>query len=257
MWAIVSDLHSNLPALEFVLHDIRRRGIPEGRILCLGDLIGYGPDPAEVLDLARRWPVCVRGNHDQALLSDIVTFNASAKRAIVWTRGILKPGFFASREVRERWQFATNLPLQHEVDGALLVHGSPRDPYGEYLRVPQKKKTGYGPVPKKVMEVFDLFPRLLFVGHTHEPGIITSKAEFLSPWDCDYHFECKPGLKYIINPGSVGQPRDRNAKASYLTWDGDRIEFHRVEYPIGVTQERIRRIPELDPNYAERLDHGK
>ncbi len=130
--AIISDLHSNREALEAVFADIRRRGVTD--LVCLGDVIGYGPDPEFCVDLVRghaRW--CLMGNHDEALFRDASDFNPHARGAIVYTRRRMQPRWWSSSEKRARWKWLKNLPLKHSEGRFLFVHGSPRKPTHEYV----------------------------------------------------------------------------------------------------------------------------
>ena len=132
MLAFISDIHSNMPALEAVLADIARLGSVE-RILCLGDVIGYGPRPIEALELvAERCKLILMGNHEHAVLHGAFGFHAAAKRAVDWTRLQLQEVGPATRR-KALWQLLEDLPVRHEIGDLLLVHGSPRDPVMEYV----------------------------------------------------------------------------------------------------------------------------
>src|SRR5262245_13542615 len=131
MIAILSDIHSNLEALQAVLDDIDRHGISE--IYCLGDVVGYGPDPRACLDRVMDCRLVLLGNHDQAAMFDPDGFCGPASRAIFWTRDVLESSR-ESREVRQRrWDFLAERPRSHCQDGMLFVHGSPRNPLNEYV----------------------------------------------------------------------------------------------------------------------------
>src|SRR5262245_44956863 len=121
--ALISDIHSNIEALDPVLKDIESQGVKD--IVCLGDLVGYGPNPAEIVDRAVDWRLSLMGNHDEAVVKEAYGFNPVAKAAVAWTREQLKPGFFSSKAKKDRWSFLCNLPLTHKEDGILYVHGSP------------------------------------------------------------------------------------------------------------------------------------
>lgn len=260
--ALISDIHSNTEALTNVLADIQSQGIHE--IYCLGDLVGYGPNPVEIVKEAMNWKVALMGNHDEAVIKEAYGFNPVAKAAITWTRNQLKPGFLSGGGKRDRWKFLCNLGLSHKEDGALFVHGSPRDPTMEYiLRSDCVDLTGG--VPEKIRDIFTRFDRLCFVGHTHDPGVITEESKFLSPKECapvgdkgdtwEYRFET--GKKYVINLGSVGQPRDGDTRSCYAIYHGDRVTWRRVEYDYRKVMDRIFSIPELDPRAGERLALGR
>ncbi len=256
MWAIISDIHGNLEALKVVLKDIEGKGIPNDHIFCLGDVVGYGPDPVECVDHAMAWALTLRGNHDEAVVNEALGFNPLAREAIDWTRSQLKPGWLSGKVRKQRWEFLKSLPLTHHLDRALLVHGSPRDPTMEYI-LRSECEDLLGEVPAKIKDIFSRFEWVCFVGHTHDPGIINQESKFLTPGEIDNQYEFKENEKYIVNVGSVGQPRDGDNRACYVTFDGKRLWYHRLEYPIGATQEKIRKIPQLDPRIAERLSIGK
>lgn len=256
MLALISDIHSNTEALSAVLADIESRGIE--RVVCLGDVIGYGPNPRECLDLIRRrCGDVILGNHDYATLYEPTRFNYGAEEAVYWTRRMLEndPDTTA---IEERWGFLGGLDIRKVFDGQsfgcreiLLVHGSPRRPVNEYLFPDDVFNT-----PAKLTTSFDRFGHVCFVGHTHLPGVFTSEPEFISPEDTRGVFEI-PSAKVLINVGSVGQPRDRDPRASYVILDDGLIRFIRVEYDIKATTEKIRAIPELDDYLASRLEDGR
>lgn len=254
--AIISDLHSNMEALTAVLKDIESQGVRT--IYCLGDLVGYGPNPAEVVDEAMKWDAVLMGNHDEAVLKQPYGFNPVARAAVTWTRSQLKPGFFSSSEKKRRWDFLSGLKFGYKFDGVNLVHGSPRDPTMEYILRQDCYSIG-GEVPEKLKDIFSRFEGLMFCGHTHDPGVITEAAEFLIPKEIDHEFVPEPGKKYIINDGSVGQPRDRDVRACYcvLHTSPMRVVWRRVEYDYKTTMEKIYAIPELDRRAADRLADGR
>jgi diadenosine tetraphosphatase ApaH/serine/threonine PP2A family protein phosphatase len=248
--AIVSDIHSNLAALEAVLEDIRGHDVSE--IYCLGDVIGYGPDPGECLDRAREFDLTLLGNHEQALLveEEQERFNSYARGAITWTRQELSL-VGEDREVNApRWDFVGNLPKRHEEDGLLFVHASPRKPVTEYLRPNRMAR------PATRRDVFDRVDHLCFVGHTHVPGIFCEDGSFLEPEQIEYR-HVFGDEKAIVNVGSVGQPRDRDPRASYALYDDGELEFRRVSYPIEETMEKIQKTAGLDPFLAQRLASGQ
>jgi diadenosine tetraphosphatase ApaH/serine/threonine PP2A family protein phosphatase len=256
MIAVISDIHANLEALTRVLSDIASQGIAEKDVICLGDIVGYGPDPAECVDHAMAWRVVLMGNHDEAATREAYGFNAPAQEALNWTREVLHPGFLSFGRKRARWEFLRNLPKTHQEGEVFLVHGSPRDPTLEYiLRTDTEELTGG--VPEKIRDIFTRFNRVCMVGHTHDPGVITEDSRFLSPDDFGGTFTLTPGQKFIVNVGSVGQPRDGDPRACYVVFDGATARYRRVEYDIAKTVERIRRIPQIDPRFGERLLKGR
>ncbi|MBI2930206.1 MAG: metallophosphoesterase [Planctomycetes bacterium] len=252
--ALISDIHSNTEALNAVLKDIEGQGIKE--ILCLGDLVGYGPNPAEVVDRALEWKLVLMGNHDEAVVKEAYGFNPVAKAAVAWTREQLRPGLFAGRAKRDRWNYLCNLPLTHKEDTVLYVHGSPRDPTMEYiLRSDCVDLTGG--IPEKIRDIFSRFDRVCFVGHTHDPGVITEESRFITPKECDHQFRFEGKKKYVINIGSVGQPRDGDTRACYVVFDGDLVRWRRIEYDYQSTMKKIFGTPQLDPRAGERLALGR
>lgn len=236
--AVLSDIHGNLPALDAVLDALA----PFEEVWVLGDIVGYGPQPNEVVErLGSLRITAVRGNHDAAATGALSTdaFNDDARTAVEWTAGALDP------RVR-RW--LTSLPERTTCGDFTLVHGSPRDPTWEYLFTPALARAN--------MSAFDTAHCL--VGHTHVPLIFRDGAgrmEMLAadpdhPWDLDER-------RVILNPGSVGQPRDGDPRACGMLLDTalSTATWHRVPYPIEAVQARMRAV-ELPPRLIERLTHG-
>ena len=246
--AIISDIHSNLEAFEAVLADIDEQGVEE--IYCLGDLVGYGPNPIECIDIMmKRANVCLLGNHDQATLFDPEGFNSGAERAIFWTREKLERDPDKER-ANLRWEFLGQLPRVHREGDFIYVHGSPRNPLNEYVFQDDIYDD------RKMERLFSVVPKYSFQGHTHVPGVFTESREFFTPADVDNKYTLT-GKKAMINVGSVGQPRDRNPFACYVILEDTTITFRRVEYPIEITMEKIFAVPELDHYLGERLKVGK
>ena len=204
--AIISDIHGNLEALQAVLDDIRSQGVEE--IFCLGDIIGYGPNPCECLDLViDQTRVCLLGNHDQGALFDPDGFNAGAERAIFWTRRMLETGDPKGNE--KRWEFLGELPRLHREPNFLYVHGSARNPLNEYV-FPEDVYN-----QRKMERIFGLVDKYCFQGHTHIPGVFTEGLDFLAPEEINYQYMLGD-QKVLINVGSVGQPRNGDNRASYV-----------------------------------------
>jgi diadenosine tetraphosphatase ApaH/serine/threonine PP2A family protein phosphatase len=246
--AILSDIHGNLEALQSVLEDIARQRVEA--IYCLGDTIGYGPNPRECLDLvAAHCKVILLGNHDQAALSGPVNFREHAVRALVWTQAQLQASVANGAE--PRWlDFLASLPHFHAEGDLLFVHASPRDPLNEYV------------FPLCVQVPFlmaDLFARVrgcCFLGHTHQPGVFTEQVvgfyEFILPASFR-----RAGYKAIINVGSVGQPRDGDWRACYVLFDGESVHFRRIEYDVETTVRKIHGTAGLDALLGDRLRDGR
>jgi diadenosine tetraphosphatase ApaH/serine/threonine PP2A family protein phosphatase len=244
--AIISDVHGNEEALVAVLEDIHKRGIKD--IVSLGDLIGYGPEPGKCIDLASNFEVSLLGNHEDAILFQATGFSKRARLAAEWTRRELER---TSKTMQtDPFDFIGGLPKKHTEDDLLLVHGSPRDPTQEYVFPTDVKR------PNKLKSIFSKVKKVCFVGHTHYAGVLTEKREFLTPPElCNIYVIDK--IKSIINVGSVGQPRDGNPKAGYVTFDGDTVVFHRVKYDVQKTVDKILKTRNLDNSLGTRLLNGK
>ncbi|MBE9524155.1 MAG: metallophosphoesterase family protein [Chloroflexi bacterium] len=239
---IFSDVHANLTALDAVLRDA---GVVD-QIWCLGDLVGYGPDPNECVQRVRSLPnfLSLLGNHDVAALGQIDTsaFNTGARNAIHWTRDTLLP---------ENINYLARLPQSLEIDDKItLAHGSPRKPVWEYI-INERIAT----------QNFPFFnTHYCFVGHSHLPAIYHLRD------GQEYAYLIEPAFdqpttitpRTIINPGSVGQPRDRNPDSSYLVLDteDDTIEYRRTPYDIEAVQNRMAAAG-LPGRYIERLKTGR
>ncbi len=252
MIALISDIHANLPALQAVFADIDSIGGIE-RVYCLGDVVGYGPEPLACLDLcAQRCKLILMGNHEHAVVFGAFGFHQAAKRAIDWTRDELQHLTPPSRR-KAVWDLLEKLPVRHELGETLLVHGSPRDPVMEYVL---ESDLWEGSDSDKMEAIFAGFNRLCFVGHTHRPGVFTEDRCFLAAGELPDGFDISDG-RYLVNVGSVGQPRDRDTRACYSLFTGDAVYFRRVEYDIDEAASRVRAIPELDRRFAERLYRGE
>jgi diadenosine tetraphosphatase ApaH/serine/threonine PP2A family protein phosphatase len=293
-YAIISDIHANKEALEAVLQELgriaRRSGLPFDGLWCLGDLVGYGPDPGDCVDVVRsHTDVVIAGNHDQAVagMLPVEHFNDSAQVTADWTRDRLSP---------EHLRYLGGLSERLVIGACTLVHGSPRNPVWEYLTTAELATLS-----------FPCFSTpLCFVGHTHLPTIFLQRAEQTAPlgnaaqWSkragqpnpgllpeellgletldrlaaeqealiqasvasCEMfspgegRWVLPPGYRAIVNPGSVGQPRDGDPRAAFMVYDTERgCEFYRVEYPLEQTQRKIWRSG-LPARMALRLSYG-
>lgn len=247
--ALISDIHGNLEALRAVLQDIQSQGITD--IYCLGDIVGYGPNPCECLDevIDRCEFKTILGNHDQAVLVDPSGFNPVALRAVYWTRDTLESkGSRAA--INRRLDFLGELP-QKKLDGKFLfVHGSPREFVNEYVF----PEDAYNPL--KMETLFSRFERYCFQGHTHIPGVFTTEPDFISPDQCSYQVALGPE-KVMVNVGSVGQPRDGDPRACYVILHDDRLVYRRVPYDVQTTANKIFAIQELDNSLGNRILIGQ
>ena len=254
MQAVLSDIHANFEALRAVLAELDRLEVKT--VFCLGDLVGYGPDPVECVDaVRRRCAVTLCGNHDFALVYGANDFNPVARATLEYHRRLLMPRVAsATPEARERWDFMKKLPKRHVREDILFVHGSPRNPVSEYLR---KIDVMLG-MTDKLNECFSQVDWLCYVGHTHRAGVITQDLQYLEPDDVDGVWTPKPHQKAIINPGSVGQPRDHDARAAFVTIsDEGEICFRRVTYDVEAVAARMAAMPDMDPSLADRLRKGQ
>lgn len=246
--ALISDVHSNIEALRAVLDDSQKHGVTE--VYCLGDVVGYGPNPRECLDYILNLPVCILGNHDQAAMFDPDGFNPVALQAVYWTREQLDGGPGSPTARNRRWDFLGELPRVHSENGCLFVHGSPRDPTNEYV-FPEHVYDA-----RRMANLFGRIERFCFQGHTHIPGVFTENGEFFGPEECDYRYPLD-GPKLMVNVGSVGQPRDSDPRSCYVIMSDTEIVFRRVEYPLERTVEKIYAEPELDNMLGDRLREGR
>jgi diadenosine tetraphosphatase ApaH/serine/threonine PP2A family protein phosphatase len=248
MIAIVSDIHGNFEALEAVCADIADKKIET--VFCLGDVIGYGPDPKVCLDRAMEFEFTIMGNHDHAVFMEPTGFNTPAENAVFWTRKTLDAEPDETRR-RKRWEFLARMEEFREDNSSLFVHGSPRRPMHEYL-FPDEAELNL----VRLMESFGLVKHVCFVGHTHLPGVFTDQYDFLLPSQIGYRY-IMSDRKAIVNVGSVGQPRDLDPRACYVTVDGREIRWNRIPYDHKKTMEKILAVSELDEFLANRLAEGR
>lgn len=252
--ALVSDIHSNLEALLAVLADIESQDV--SRTFCLGDIINYGPEPAACLRLVRRLDLTLLGNHEEAMLNRPFGFNPTAAEAAAWTRAALRPNFLSDGSKWANWEFMSDLPVRHDEDGVLFVHASPRSPTSEYL-LPSDAELVLGSPSQKLTECFELTERICFVGHTHLPGVFRESGGFATPADLGGELRVPDGEKIIVNIGSVGQPRDHDPRACYVTFDGEVIRFRRVVYDAETTYAKVKAARGLPEWCGRRLLEGQ
>jgi predicted phosphodiesterase len=238
---IISDIHANLTAFETVLEDAKEQW---EYVWCLGDVVGYGPDPNECVELLRSLPhLCLAGNHDWAALNrlDIRTFNPEARRAVDWTRRTLTP---------ENTAYLDNLPIHLVIDQYTLAHGSPREPVWEYILEPLIAALNFSHFET---------PYCL-VGHTHQPVIyeqVSANGDTKAIAPAYREKRQLNGRRQIINPGSVGQPRDANPDAAYALLDIETNvwEHRRIPYDVASVQKRMRQH-DMPERLIVRLEHG-
>lgn len=249
--AVISDIHGNLDALQVVMADIESRGIKD--IACLGDIIGYGPNPCECIDvIIDRCSWSLMGNHDFAVLYEPTSFNTSAEQSAFWTRRQFEIETDPAMR-RRRWEFLGSLEIRHSALGGLCVHASPRRPINEYI-FPDDVITA----PNKMGQIFDRFDERCYVGHTHVAGVFTNEPDFYPPQELtDGRYRFDSSEKCIVNPGSVGQPRDRDPRASYAIVHDEFVEFVRLEYDVEAVVNKVRAIPEINDFLGMRLIEGR
>ena len=237
---IISDIHSNLSALEAVLVDAGQ----VDAVWCLGDLVGYGPDPNQCIQRIQQLPglVCLLGNHDAAVsgIIEIASFNAEARMGVLWTQSVIEPRYV---------EFLNGLTSHTVIDSVYLAHGSPRQPIWEYVLDSHTALLNFNH--------FDT--PYCFVGHSHLPLRFQKQNEKknadLSIPQVGYSTAMVP--RAIFNPGSVGQPRDHDPRAAYAIFDPDRQTWtsRRVAYDIQSVQDRMRSA-KLPPRHIQRLSAG-
>lgn len=246
--AVFSDIHANLPAFEAILRDSDEAGVEER--WCLGDVVGYGADPDLCVELAReRCEVCLVGNHDLAVLGelDTSTFSGAAATAVEWT---------TEHTEKANLDFLAGLAPSDAGNAAALYHASPRDPVWEYVLWPEQAADCIAVQEKRVS----------FVGHSHvalffsaeEPAEGEESPPEARGWQAGAgtRLEIDKG-RWLINPGSVGQPRDGDPRACGMILDTDtnELEWHRVEYPIESVQ-KLMKERKLPQRLISRLQYG-
>lgn len=237
--AVFSDIHGNLEALDAVLAEVRDEGPDE--VWCLGDIVGYGADPAECVARVReRCPVSLLGNHDAvaAGLHDDAGFNELARTAIRWARSSLGADALA---------YLRALPMVHHDHGVLAAHAHPTEPDGWAYLFPGQD----------VVEVFEASTHeVMLVGHSHCPGVANDGEHVIAHLG-QGKVALEPGTRYLVNVGSVGQPRDQDPRAAWglLDLDARTYEQRRVEYDLDRAQGKILEAG-LPPLLAERLSKG-
>lgn len=246
--AVISDVHGNLEALEAVLSRID--GLGAEAVYTLGDTVGYGPDPEACLRLtASRCRLRLMGNHEYAVVHSNLgfTFNPVAQKALEWTRERVRGAGLLG--------LIDGLRPHHQEGEVLFVHGSARDALEEY--VTESDPRGYSVFDEMVESLEKDFTsfRLCFVGHNHKPFLATTEG-FLHPHDGMPEFQVPPEEKLYVSVGSVGQPRDRDPRACFVTFDGTRVVYHRVPYDHAATAAKIR-ARGLPGYLAERIAVGR
>lgn len=239
--ALISDIHGNLEALEAVLKDIETHQVD--RIHCLGDVVGYGCDPGACLALVdKSCEIKLMGNHEYAVIGilPLEAMNSLARQSIQWTKGQLD-----DREVSQIADF----DMMAEDAGCCLVHASPHKPDDWHYVLSESEATA-------AFKHFD--QTLAFHGHTHLPMIFAQTPHGKIRTIVGHDFDPAEETRYLVNVGSVGQPRDKDCRAAYAVYDSDEVSvnYYRVEYDIKATQAKMSRA-EMPVTLVERLELGK
>ncbi len=240
----ISDIHGNFEALEVALSRLSREGVD--RVVCAGDLVGYGADPIKCVEAVQKTAdVVVAGNHDWAAVgkTDITYFNIYGRKAIVWTSNVLPP---------HQRKFLADLDLSYADESWCVVHSTPHRP----------QDWNYILTPGDALRQFEFFEkRICFVGHSHVPAVFSEKGGAFGisiPFNEEsLLLQLTPDDRYIINVGSVGQPRDGDPRGCVVIFDADEltVKFIRFFYPVDRAQEKI--ISAGLPSFlAERLGQG-
>ena len=244
--AIISDIHGNLTALKAVLDDIKNNKDEIDQILCLGDLVGYNPEPEKTINLIKKsCDIVIGGNHDKSMVDEVDTrwFKYSIKKSIQWTKENLS---------KESLTYLDSLNLREDITignyNLILAHGSPKrsSPF-QYI---------FNEYDIKNIEPLIFNSNILFIGHTHVPSCYYNQGEGWKK-NKSKNIEINPSLHYVINVGSVGQPRDGNPKSSYVVFNptNNHLEFKRVEYNIEEVKQKFNET-DLPREFADRLEQG-
>lgn len=246
--AVLSDVHANLEAIEAVLDDIAKNGCD--RICCLGDQIGYGPNPRQTLRIAiDRFDFTLMGNHEDGVLRQPVDFNWKAEASTWWTKDQMRSPRHGTREGGRLWSFLEEMPRVVQEGDTLFVHASPLDPIREYVMPEACYNTDF------MKHLFSKIKRVAFNGHTHMPGIFTPNRPFLPQSRIVGPYPLQHG-KFLVNVGSVGQSRDGDTRACYAIFNGREVTFRRVPYNFRKTARKIKHIKGLPYALGVRLTLG-
>jgi predicted phosphodiesterase len=240
-YGVVSDIHANVDALQSVLRELD--GLGMDTLVCLGDIVGYGPSPNETCDLLReRGCIAIAGNHDEAAVSETSadSFNTLARKAIAWTREQL---------TQSNREYLRSLPREYRFEDFAIVHGAPAFHF-DYIQNVADAQVAFERVTMP----------LTFIGHTHVAEVYYQDGQgrtYHQKLSAGGRIEVAPQFRYIVNPGSVGQPRDRNPQASFAYFDDavSTIEVRRVTYDVIRVRERME-LARLPAQLGERLAIG-
>jgi len=248
MDAVISDIHGNLEALDAVIDTIRQLGAT--RIICLGDLVCYGPDSVECVRRTADWEVVLAGDWDAAMIDhDPTQWNPTINEHIKWVRN----QFLAASDSATLLEILRSFRRSFVENRRHFTHGTPDD-----VREWVFPEDVYN--PEKLNRIATQFGDVCICGHSHIQGVLKQNDqqewEFVQPIVGE-RYKLEAAQKTIVTAGSVGQPRDGDPRASFLTVDGDSVTFHRIAYNVAQTVDKIRAIPEIDNMHGERLLVGR
>ena len=241
-YAIISCVHGNLEAAQAVIEDATRRGVEQ--IISIGDVVGFGPDPVECVDLVReRCGISLLGCHDQAVVEGGAHMPQAAREGLKWAKESLGD---------ERIAWFQTLPTHYEAAGIVFCHASPREHVTEYLFPDDVRRD-----QRKLTRAFEKTAKVVFVGHTHIPGVFhENPVRFTPAAQLENYFHYKKGEKVIVNVGSVGQPRDGDPRACYLEVNKNEMYWRRIEYDVQQVVSKIQSNSRLTASTAQRLLRG-
>jgi diadenosine tetraphosphatase ApaH/serine/threonine PP2A family protein phosphatase len=241
-YAIISCVHANLEALSAVVEDATRRGVEQ--IVCIGDIVGFGPDPTACVDLVRRaCGIALRGCHDEAVVAGGAHLPPATRAGLAWAKEQLGD---------ERLAWMKALPDSYEAGGIVFCHASPREYVTEYLFPEDVRRDA-----RKLARAFDKTAKVVFVGHTHIPGVFQENPIRWTPASqLENYFHYKKGDKVIVNVGSVGQPRDGDPRACYLEVNKNEMYWRRLDYDVNQVVAKIQSNERLTTSTAQRLLRG-
>lgn len=249
-YAILGCIHGNIDALRAVLEDVRVRGIE--RVVCLGDIVGFGPDPVECIDVVRETCfMVIKGDHDEAVIGEEPEgFIEKTAATLRWTREKILEADMAGGD--DRMSFLAAAQENFSSAGIAFCHGSPRSKH-EYLFPTDVKRD-----PRKLRAAFAATDKVCFHAHTHVPGVIRdTPLGWLTANELGGYFHYQKGMKALIDVGSVGQPRDGDQRACYLEIKKNEMHWRRVEYDVQAVVRKLEANEAFTSALAIRLQQGR
>mgnify|MGYP002878792156 CR=1 FL=1 len=212
-----------------------------------GNIVGVGPDPVECVDTVRTTCfLTLLGHHDYAIVQKPVNVTAAVERALTWSRAAIESG--DPEQAAQRWTFLQKLNERYDKNGLTFVHGSPRDPVSEYVFPEDCERN-----QRKIVESFEMFEKVLFIGNNHVPGVFREDLTFTPAIELEHYFHYRKGEKVMISVGSVGLPRDGDPRACWIEINKNEMTWHRIQYDVESVAARVEAEQELPSVYARRL----